>query len=359
MKKRATIVSMLLILSMIMTGCSWSDFMNKMPWNSSKTSEYNPEDYITIGDYKGVEVDVTVTDSEVQSELDTLLTNNQETKEIKRKNAKKGDLVNIDYTGTVNKKKFDGGTASGQELELGSGSMIPGFEDGVIGMKVGETKNVKVTFPKDYQTESLQGKKANFKIKLNKIIEKITPKATDKNIAKFSEYKTLAEYKTATKKKLAQDKKDNLNTTAYSKFIETVKLKDNVPEELLTKYKNYYDKYWKSYLSYYGYDFDTFLTQNNMTEDQYKEQLVTVAKDLVKNYLTVRYITDKENVTMSDKDKEAQITELNTTYGTKDKAALEKQISEMFGLGLDEYVKDTFLEKKAAEVVGKYAKVKE
>ena len=134
-------------------------------------------DYVTVCDYSALKIskkDVEVSESDVQSQIDSILANYSQVTDRK---VKKGDTVNIDYKGTVDGKQFDGGTASAQSLKIGSGTFIDGFEDQLIGKTPGETVEVKVTFPKDYQGKEVAGKDAVFETKINYIEE--TPKLTD------------------------------------------------------------------------------------------------------------------------------------------------------------------------------------
>lgn len=121
---------------------------------------YDPSDYVTLGKYKNIEVEKSVSDSDVQSALDSMIAAGDE-KEVKSSDTlvKKNQLINFDYEGKVNGKAFDGGTAESQFLRVGSGKMIDGFEDALVGMKVGEKKDAKVTFPKDYRETSLAEKR--------------------------------------------------------------------------------------------------------------------------------------------------------------------------------------------------------
>ena len=140
---------------------------------------------VKIGAYKGIKVEKTeynVTDADIEDDLKRLADRNSKEVSVTDRPAQKGDITVIDYSGSIDGVKFDGGTASGQRLELGSGSFIPGFEEGVEGMNIGDEKDINVTFPEDYHAEDLKGKPAVFNVKLHEIITKQVPEITDEFI---------------------------------------------------------------------------------------------------------------------------------------------------------------------------------
>ena len=174
MKKRAVIISTLLSVSLMLTGCSWSDIKAKFTGedtgaNTGASQDYVASECVTVPEYKGISVDCTVSDEDLQSEIDSFLQENSSEKKVKKGKCKEGDSVNIDYVGKVDGKAFDNGSAEGQTITLGSSGYVDGFDDGVIGMKVGQKKDIDVTFPEDYQKTSLAGKPAVFTGTLNYI----------------------------------------------------------------------------------------------------------------------------------------------------------------------------------------------
>ena len=360
MKKRTAIISMSLALSLLVTGCS-------LPWSkgthdsNSTAEDYKVEDCITIGDYKGIEVDVSVSEDEVQSEIDSLISQKTTTKKIKRKVAKKGDIANIDFVGKVDGKKFDGGSAEKQDLTLGSGSFIDidGFEDGVVGMKVGEKKTLNLKFPDPYTTNTeLSGKAVKFTVTLNSLSEQSKPKLTDKFIKANTDYKTIEEYKKAKSDELKKSKEESKGGSAFSTILEKAEVK-SYPEVLITKYKTYYDTYWKAYLSSQGMDFDTFLTQSGTTQEQYDEQVKTTAENLAKNFLVIRAIAEKEGLTVTDEEKETQKKELLTQTGSESDEDLAEKVKSYYGLDLDTFLTDGIYETKVVDLIAENVVLKE
>ena len=192
MKKKYIVAILLGLMTCMLTGCSTDSIpsFHAMLFGEEEyvSLGYDPSDYVTLGKYKNIEVEKSVSDSDVQSALDSMIAAGDE-KEVKSSDTvvKKNQLINFDYEGKVNGKAFDGGTAESQFLRVGSGKMIDGFEDALVGMKVGEKKDAKVTFPKDYRETSLAGKEAVFTLKVNYIYKE----ATDALVAKLdSTYNT-------------------------------------------------------------------------------------------------------------------------------------------------------------------------
>ena len=187
---------------------------------------------VKISAYTGMKIKqyaYTVQDEEVDAELNRVLDRNARKVEVTDRAAQNGDIVNIDFVGTVDGVKFDGGEAEGYDLTLGSGSFIPGFEDQVVGMNIGETKDVNVTFPENYQAENLKGKAAVFAVKLNGIQAKELPEVTDEFIKEATGSETVEAYRQKLVKSLKNKRsaaQTTLRKTAFSKqFPLTQKLK--------------------------------------------------------------------------------------------------------------------------------------
>ena len=160
---------------------------------------------VKIASYKGLKIkkyEYNVTDADVEAEVKKLLERDAAEVEVKDRAAKNGDKVNIDFSGSVDGEKFAGGTAEEYDLVLGSGSFIPGFEEQVVGLKVGDKKDITVRFPDDYQAENLKGKEAVFAIKMNKITEKQLPELNDEFVKAHAGADTVDEYKDKTREKL-------------------------------------------------------------------------------------------------------------------------------------------------------------
>lgn len=336
MKKFATIALAVVLSMSMLTGCSSSKKAAEATTEVKEdTVDYGKglkedgtldgvtaTDYVTVCDYSSLKIpkkDVEVSDSDVQSQIDSILSNYNQVTDRK---VKKGDTVNIDYKGTVDGKEFDGGTASAQSLEIGSGTFIDGFEDQLIGKTPGETVQVKVTFPKDYQSEDVAGKDAVFETKINYIEE--TPKLTDK----FVKEKLSETYGYTTVKDMKKKIKDELYKTnkadyIWNHMIEKSKFNE-IPDDLINtridvlvdglksqlKASNYS---LKDYLSAYGIEDETAL------RDQYK----STCESTVKVFLVADAIAAEKKISVTDEDVKAY-------FDGEDTAQYEKQYSKPY-----------------------------
>lgn len=319
---------------------------------------YTKMDYdkvIKVGKYEGVKGTLTtvkVTDEDVQAEIDNRLAEAATTKTVKKGKVKKGDTIVIDYTGRIDGKEFDGGSAQDQDLEIGSGAMIPGFEDGLIGKKVGKTCKINVTFPEDYQSTEVAGKDAEFEIKIKSKKETVTPKYDEKFIKKNSKYKTKEDYEKSIKKELTKQKKeeaeDQLREDLWSKVLEKSKVK-KYPKELLTEETEIMKQQYEQMASQYG----TSPEQMGITEDQYKE----FAKESLKEKLALHAIAKKEHLKVSKKDRKAFYKKI-----LKENDVTEKEFEKYTGMTVEDYVKqnnmeDQILREKVLDYVKDNAKV--
>lgn len=370
MKKRAVIISTFLAASLMLTGCSWNDIKAKFTGEDGSTQtasgsaivveDYDPEECITLPEYKGIEVDCKVSDEDVQAEIDSFLSDNASENKIKKGKCKEGDTVNIDYVGKIDGEAFDNGSATDQTITLGSSGYIDGFDDGVIGMKPGQTKDINVTFPDDYSAEELAGKPAVFTITLNYISEEVTPELTDKLVSEKTDYKTVDEYKKATKENLKKDKKENAGQTAYAEVEEKAEVK-KYPETLVEVCKSQLDAYYKYTATQYGYsDFDSFLTAMQMNKDTYQDQLKQAAQSIAKTQLLAEAIAAKENISVTDDEVKKEIAAVAEQAG-QEEADLKKSFEDLYGeaITIENYYKVTLLTNKVVDFIGDNAKIVE
>lgn len=366
MKKRAFIISTFLSVSLMLTGCSWDEIRSKFTGEDMSVSgsavveDYDAAECVTLPEYKGIEVDCTVSDEDVQAEIDSFLGQNSTENKIEKGKCKKDDTVNIDFVGKIDGEAFDNGSATDQTITLGSSGYIPGFDDGIIGMKVGQTKDINVTFPEDYGNEELKGKPAVFTITLNYISETVVPELTDKFVAEKTEQKTVEEYRAATKEKLAKDKKDSAGQTAYGQLEEKVEVK-KYPESLVAVCKGQLDAYYKYTSKQYGYsDFNEFLKAMQMDETTYNESLQKAAESIAKTQLIAEVIAAKENITVTEDEVKAEIASVSEQAG-QEEAELKKSFEELYGasITIEKYYETTLLTNKVVDFVGQNAKIKE
>ena len=323
-KKAAVLLTGIMTASLLLSGCQ-----------SSKGIE---NDNLKISQYKGVEIDEVdkaddVTDKDVTSFIDSVRESNAKTKTIKNRAVKKGDTVTIDFVGKMNGKKFDNGSANNQKLKIGSNTFIEGFEDSIIGHKVGDKFVWNGKFPKNY-SEELAGKKVSFTIKVKAIIESKTPELNDAFVKKVSsKSKTVAEYKKEVKKKLEQEAQDtyteSVESGAWEKVLSNTKVK-KYDEKEQKKMENAWISQYKQYAKAYNMDYSKFLEQQmGMTEEEFNKQVKAAVKDTMKQNMVTEAIADKENIKMSKKDYNKELKAIAKSYGYSSNVdALKKAFEE-------------------------------
>jgi trigger factor len=279
---------------------------------------------------------------------------------VKKGTCKDGDSVNIDYVGKIDGEKVDNACAEDQTITLGSSGYIDGFDDSVIGMKVGETKDANLTFPDDYGVDELNGKDVVFTITLNYISETETPELTDKLVKKKTDYSTVEEYKQATLESLKKDKKDDAGETAYSEVEDNTEV-TTYPDSLVQTCSDQLDAYYQYLSTQYGFtDFTTFLTQMGMDEDSYKESLQQAAQSIAKTQLIAEAIAEKEGITVSD-DEIAQEIASAAEESSQEESEIRSTFESLYGdtITIEEYYRITLLTNKVIEFVGENAVITE
>ena len=273
--------------------------------------------YVTIGEYKGLTLDrasVTVTDDDVQAEIDYNL--EEKGTEVNDGTVEEGDSVTINFTGTIDGKEFDGGSAEDYDLVIGEGGMIDGFEDGIIGMKKGETKELDLTFPDDYYEESVAGKPVVFKVTLQKFAR--PSELNDEWVAANTEYKTVDEYRAAVKKELEENETKSadydLYSNAWSEVLANSEVKE-YPEEDVDKAVEAYKKLNENYVKEAGMEMSDFLKAQGMSEEDYEEDCQQYAESKVEQNLIVQGIMDAEGLSLDDDDIQTLKDELLSEYG--------------------------------------------
>lgn len=280
--------------------------------------------YITIGQYKGLSLEKvveTITDTEVEGSISQDLAMTKE--EVKDGVVEEGDTVVVNYVGTENGKEFNGGSAENQEITIGSGGYIPGFEDGILGMKKGETKDVPLTFPEDYIEPSMAGKDVVFKITLQSF--KRAPELNDDWVAKNTDFKTVEEYK-EDKKKLLQESAEKmaesvLYQTAWNQVYESSDVKEYPEKDVKEAYAEFETQI-KSYAKQGGMELEDYLESQQVSQEAFESQCQEYAEARVKQNLILQGIMDAEGITLEDKESLAVQDELIQTYGVQDLAAL-------------------------------------
>lgn len=338
-------ISMLLVMALSVTGCSQKtatkdkdtkteetaktdDAEETESDNTEDTSEDTPttaelmagidvEKCVTLGDYKGVTVEKTiqsVTDEDVQNEIDNALANYPV--EVDQA-AKEGDTVNIDYVGKIDGEEFDGGSDQGADLKLGSGKVIDGFEDGLIGARKGETRTLNLTFPEDY-TQDLAGKAVEFTVTVNAVKEPLS-EPTDQWVADNIEgYDNLADYKAGIRSEQEesneQTAENQVRYAAWTQVIDNCTINE-YPETLVEVGKKLYEQQVKTYAKYAGMELDAYIESSGLTQEEYQSNMEEYGKNVAAQALVCQAICDKEGFAIGDDDYQKALQDMLTEYG--------------------------------------------
>ena len=279
-------------------------------------SNYN----ITINKYKGLEVDkvetIAVTDEDVemsiQSDLETLAT----TTDITERAAQTGDIAVIDFEGKKDGVAFEGGAGTDYELELGSGTFIDGFEEGIVGHNIGETFDLNLTFPKNYGSEELAGQDVVFTVTLKGLKEKNVPELTVDILEKLgTEAKTIEDYKAQVRSDLQLSNEQTAESTLLGSVWEALVNNCEVkkyPDGMLDEYAANLEEQYSYYAQMYGMEIDEFFTQ------MFGMSSTEVAKTTATQEMAINLIAEKEGLTISDKAYEEGVKELASQYGYED-----------------------------------------
>lgn len=280
------------------------------------------EPEVTLGAYKDLGIEkkaVEVTDEDVQAELEREQKKNARTIAVEDRAVADGDTVNIDYAGFVGEEQFEGGTAEGQDLKIGSHSFIDTFEDQLVGKNIGDEVEVNVTFPAEYHAENLAGKPAVFKVKINGIKAEELPELNDEFAEEVSDFDTLEEYKEDLKKKVAERKQDaadrEYEDEVLKKAVENASM--DIPQPMIEAEAEQMVNEYAQQLSMQGLSIDMYCKYMNTTKEQMAKDNEKVAEERIKSRLTLKAIAAAENVEVSDDDVKAEIQKMADSYQMK------------------------------------------
>lgn len=338
---------------MVMAGCSKKTSVEETTTATATESDAAAKSYgtITLGEYKGVQVakqTVEVTDEEVEARIQSIIAANPNFEEITDRAAQDGDTVNIDYVGKKDGTAFEGGTAQAFDLTLGSNSFIEGFEEGLVGAKVGDSLNLDLKFPAEYQNAELAGADVVFEVKINSIKVEKAAELNDEFVSKVSQYKTVDEFKAGNKDEMLKDMQAQADQQKQYEAIMAVANNSEIVcdetavEEQFNEQMNYYT----SMVESYGMKLEDYVAMFGMDVDTFKAQIRTSSEDSVKQKLVIDAVAEKEGFKIEDADRDA----LAKLYDT-DAATLVTQYGQE---SVDENAKMmkvfTFLADNAVEV---------
>lgn len=320
------------------------------------TAEVATKPEVTLGDYKGVEVpktEINVTDEDVDAEIKKEQEKNSRTINVEDRGAQLQDVVTIDFEGSVDGVPFDGGQATEYPLTLGSNTFIPGFEDQLVGAKVGDDVDVKVTFPEEYQAKELAGKEAIFKCAVKKIEAKELPELDDDFAKDVSEFDTLAEYKEHVKTNLVERKENEAKRAkedaAVDKAIENAQM--DIPEAMLqTQCRQMLDDFSRRMQSQ-GLSMDQYFQFTGMTAEKMMEDMKPQALKRIQTRLVLEKVAEVENIQPTEEEVNEEISKMAEAY----KMEADK-LKELLGERELEQMKKDMAVQKAVTVIADAAK---
>ncbi|MEI3140082.1 MAG: trigger factor [Lachnospiraceae bacterium] len=328
------------------------------------TAEVAVKPEVTLGAYEGVEVpktEINVTDEEVDAEVDKEREKNSRTTTVEDRGVENGDMIKLDFDGSVDGVAFDGGKAENYDLTVGSGSFIPGFEEQLVGVKAGEEKEVKVTFPEDYHAKDLAGKEAVFKCKVNEIKVKELPEANDEFAQDVSEFDTLAEYKEDLKKKLTERKEAAAKNAKEAAAVEAAvaNAEMDIPDAMIDGQVRQMANDFARRIQSQGLTVDQYFQFTGMTAEKLMDQMKPEALKRIKNSLVLEAIAAKENFEIAEEKIEEELKKMSEAYKMEvDKikealgeSGLDQMKAELKIQAAVDFIRDkaTEVEKKAEE----------
>ena len=309
----------------------------------------NPE--VELGQYNGVEVtkaDTEATDADVEEELKRVQEQNSRTVAVTDRAVKDGDNTVIDFEGFVDGVAFEGGKGTDYPLTIGSHSFIDTFEDQIIGMNIGDEKEINVTFPEEYHVDDLKGKPAMFKVSVKEIKEKQLPELNDEFAQDVSDFDTIAEYKDDLKNKIADRKsreaKAKQEDEAIAKIIEDSKM--DIPDAMVDTQVNRMVEDFAQRLQQQGLSVEQYFQYTGMTADKIMEEMKPEAVKRIQSRLVLEAVVKAENIETSEEDFEAELKKMAETY----KMELD-QIKEFMGDYEKKQIKEDLAIQKAIEVI--------
>ena len=350
MKKKILVLATSLLMIAGLTACG----------SAVSYDKYDLDEYIKVGEYKGLKVagyTVKVTEDEIDSRIQSELESAASAQEISKDSAiKEGDTVNIDYVGKKDGKKFDGGSAEGYDLEIGSDSFIDGFEDGLIGKKVGDKVKLELTFPEDYGEASLAGQDVIFNVTINSATRMTVPEYDLDYVKNTTEYDSIKDYEAAVKKELYNEKEaeeiSNQQTELWSQVLEDTEVLQH-PEKELNYYIEFNSNQIDDMAESYGLSREDMLANYDFgSEEEFDAVNEDSSKLRVKQEMLIEYIVEKEGLEYTDEEAEEMISSFEQMGYD------EEMVKSQTGHDMDSYVRIELLYQKVLEFLLDNAKIK-
>ena len=310
---------------------------------------------VKLGKYKGIELakkDYTISDEEIEKELTKMADKNSRLVAVENRPVQEKDIAVIDFEGFVDGTPFEGGKAENHELEIGSKSFIPGFEDQVIGMNVGEEKDINVKFPDEYFSKELEGKDATFKVKVNEIKKKEVPQIDDEFAKDVSEFESLKELKASIKTNLENDKKSKLDLETENEAIKAVcdNAEVEIPSGMIETEIDTMVEELDARLSYQGLKLEQYLQIMNLKEDDLREKYKEQAEINAKTKLVLEAVAKQEKIEPDLQEISDKIKEMATKYGKKEEELNQNE-------QLKQYIENSIKSEKVIKLLVDNAKL--
>lgn len=319
------------------------------------TAVFQTKPEVKLGKYKGIEikkVEYNVTDDDINHELSHMQEHNSRLITIDDRAVEKGDIAVIDFEGFVDGNAFEGGKAEGHELEIGSNTFIPGFEDQIVGMKNDEEKHINVKFPEEYFSKELAGKDATFKVKLHEIKKKELPNLDDEFAKDVSEFDTLEELKNSIKEKLKKQNADKAKYEIQDAVIKAVceDIKVDIPSGMIETEIDNMLKDIENRLSYQGLKLEQYFQMMGKKEEDVRKEYEPQAIEGIKSRLALEAIINAEKIEATDEEVNDKIKEMAKNYGKKEDEFANNE-------NIRKYIKQGIESEKAIEFLVKNAKM--
>ena len=283
------------------------------------TADVATKPEVKLGEYKGLEVQkdpVTVTDEEIEAELKQAQEQNAREVDVEDRPVAEGDIITLNYAGTIDGIPFDGGTADSQKLEIGSHSFIDTFEDQLVGLNIGDEKDVEVTFPEEYHNSDVAGKPAVFHVEILGIREKQLPEIDDDFAMDTTEFDSLDEYKADIRERLTFAKEENAKNVMQNALVEQIveSSEMDIPDAMIESQVDQMVREFEQRVSYQGLSFEQYLQFSGQSMDQLREQMRPDAVKRIQGSLVLEAVAAAENIVADDDDLQKEFARMAEMY---------------------------------------------
>lgn len=342
MKKRYLLLITCLCVLALAGGCKKRNTIDNLPQGNTSTSNetedfpvkesYKASDYVTLGQYKGIEVTVErikVTDRIVEMMIQNHLASNATLEEVTDRAVMEGDTVNIDFEGLKDGVAFEGGTAQGYEIVIGSGQLIPGFEEGLIGANKGDKLSLDLTFPENYSNSpELAGQPVVFNVTVNSISASKIPELTDEYVKEYTEYDTVAVFREESKKQLQEISDETFESERMKNVLQALidsSTFSSIPQNLIDYYSYSYKTYLEQQAYYtYGVALADYLAYIGMSDAEFEDVVKQVAENQAKSEMVELAVAEAEGITISDAEYKELLTEYMSARGVDKEETLRQ-----------------------------------